>query len=632
MAFLPVGSSRVPDALISQLTTRNILDRQRELTITMNQLSTGELLNLPSDDPYAAVQGAKLLSAVEQNEQFQTNIESGVNVLSTVEQSLISISDAIDEARSLGLQYSSDTATDAEREAAASQIDAIVDSLLSVVNQQYMGEYLFAGQEITETPFTRDSNGITYTGDQGVLSALSNYGITFNTTVTPDSSIGTDSSAGQGGDLDPVIVLGTRLSELNDGEGVTLGEIILDDGASGSVRVDLSSADNIGDVIDMINDASTGITASINAAGNGLQLTSTGTVTVSDVQGGTTAKELGILASAAASPVVGGDLDPVVSLTTPLAALNGGAGIDQTSGLQIDNGPYSATIDLSAAVTVEDMLNTINSAGVRVRAEINEDNNGISVVSVYSGGDFSITETALTGTTAADLDIRTTNLDTLLADFNGGAGVSTIEGADIQITDRNGATYQVDLSNAKTVGDVKDAIETATGGVVLVDENPLGGIRLTDTTGGAGNFIVESMVDSAAAENLGILADVASSTILGTNNHQASVDGVFDTLLRLRDALADNDLTEIALVTSQLDDDRDRVLSAEGTVAARLSVMDSTATRVSAEGVQLQELAAQVLEPDFSETVTKLVNQQTALEAALSVTSKVLQGSLFDLL
>ena len=632
MAFLPVGTSRVPDVLISQLTTRNILDRQRELTVTMNQLSTGNALNVPSDDPFAAVQGSMLQSAIERKEQFITNIQAGMNALSTTEQALQSVSDAIDEARSIGLANSSTLATQAERDGAVAQIDAIIENLLSVTNQQYLGRYLFSGQQIGTEPFIRESTGVTFTGDQGLLSTLTDFGMTFDASITPDSSVGTDTAAGHGGDLDPAIVLGTRLSQLNDGEGVTLGEIVLDDGASGSVRVDLSNADTIEDVINMINNAPTTITAGINPAGDGLQLTSAGTVTVREVPGGTTAKDLGIRAEAVASPLVGSDLDPAVTLTTPLAALNGGAGIDQLSGLQIDNGPYSATIDLSTAVTVEDMLNTINAAGVRVRAEINEAGNGINVVGVFAGGGLSITETALTGTTAADLDIRTTNLDTLLADFNDGAGVHTIDGADFRITDRSGATYDIDLSNAETIRDVKTVIESTTGGVITVDENPLGGIRLTDNSGGAGNFIVEPLLDSAAADNLGITADVASSTILGANNHLAHSNSVYDSLLRLRDGLANGDVTVIQLATAQLNDDRDRVLAAGGTVGARLSVMDTTANRMSEELIQLQELAAKVLEPDFSETVTNLVNQQNALDAALSATSQVLQGSLFDLL
>ena len=52
------------------------------------------------------------------------------------------------------------------------------------------------------------------------------------------------------------------------------------------------------------------------------------TLSISDLGNGLTAKQLGIAGNSPAGSIVGGALNPTISLTTPLAALYGGAGID----------------------------------------------------------------------------------------------------------------------------------------------------------------------------------------------------------------------------------------------------------------------------------------------------------------
>lgn len=631
MVFLPVGATRVPDQLSQTLNQASILRRQQALSRTANELSTGRRINLPSDDPAGSVQVSVLQGLRERQEQFLTNVEHGATALSSLETTLRNMADVIDSAKAIAVRGGQNVLGEAERQGALVEVEAIIDNLLSIANKEFVGRPELAGQQIA-TPFVKDAGGVVFTGNNGLLQTLASLDETLALNITPNSSIGTDSTAGHGTDLDPDINAATRLAELNGGAGVARGTITVNVGA-GDVLVDLTSADSIGDVINAIDAAVGAGTASLNGTGNGLQLTGVGPITVRDTAGGSTARDLGILGESVAAPLVGLDLDPELRLTTPVSLLRSGAGIDLTSGLQITNGPYSATVDLTGSTTVEEVLNRINAAGVRVRAEINAERTGINVVSVLSGAAFSITETGLAGTTAADLGIRTTTLDTLLDDFQGRAGVHTIDGVDIRITTHAGGSFDVDLSAARTVRDVKDLIETATGGAVLVDENPLGGIRLTDTTAGAGNFAVLELNGSPAADDLGIAADVgAASTILGTDKHQARVEGLFDSLLRLRNGLMNNDTDEVRLAGAQLQQDSERVLSATGSLGARLQVLDITANRLRDESARLERDTSLVLDADFTETVTELVNRQTALQAALAASARLLQNSLLDFL
>lgn len=634
MAFSPVGVSRVSFQLNQRITQDNLRVRQQALTRASTELATGRRINLPSDDPSGATRASVLQLFQAKNQQFLSNVAAGTRALSITDQTLRGVSDAVISAVEISVRNAQSLQSDEEINADVSQIDAIIDQLLRDVNQKYLDRFTFAGQRVLRAPFERDGTGIVFRGDNRTLETLTGDDTIFDIGVTPNSAIGTDSIAGRSGDLNPDITLATRLSELNGGLGITRGVISIDVGG-GPTNVDLSFADNIGDVVNQINSALGAGTAAITPSGTGISLSGAGPITVLEIKGGTTAQDLGILTSGSPGPsFLGSDLNPRLGPSTPLSALNGGAGIDTSVPIRINNGPYSAVIDLSGANTVEDVLNRITSANVRVRAEINDDQNGINVLNVLAGSGFEIVENTAAGTAARDLGILTTNLSTPLGEFNNGLGVRFDSStADISITLRDGTTQSINLDGATNLQDVKNIIENAFGPAnIQLTPNPLGGILLTDLTGGAGNFIVSDINNSRAAEDLGITANVASATIAGSQTHLARVKGVFDSLLRLREGLVNRDLDEIEVAGQQLAGDRGRILDAIGSVGSRVQVLDNLSARITAENERLAIDTAEVLEPELAQTITDLLTQQNALQAALSATSVVLRQSLLDYL
>jgi flagellar hook-associated protein 3 FlgL len=168
---------------------------------------------------------------------------------------------------------------------------------------------------------------------------------------------------------------------------------------------------------------------------------------------------------------------------------------------------------------------------------------------------------------------------------------------------------------------------------VTVGFNPLGGLQLTDNTSGSGPFVVQDIDDSQAASDLGIAGSTTGGgTILGANNHQARVKGIFDTLLRMRDALQNRNVNELSVAATQVDSDQTRLLGARGSLGAQLQSLDQLDSRMADELAQLTLDTTQLVDADLSETVTKLAAQQTALQAALASGGRLLQGSLLDYL
>ncbi len=204
-----------------------------------------------------------------------------------------------------------------------------------------------------------------------------------------------------------------------------------------------------------------------------------------------------------------GFIDPAAHGETAWGA---GEEFDQDSGVSVQNAGGWQTVSFAAAERVEDLLNLLNDAGIGLKAKINDQGNGIDVRSRASGVDFSVGENG--GTTAAQLGLRTFTEETLLADLDYGRGVPDYaEGTDFTITRSDGVSFEIDVSGARTVGDVirridEHPVNNEPGGVPLSARLAVAGngIELVDESGGPGEVTVTRHMLSTAAIALGLIA------------------------------------------------------------------------------------------------------------------------------
>ena len=432
--------------------------------------------------------------------------------------------------------------------------------------------------------------------------------------------------------LSPDLSASTRISDLGGAanSGLQLGSITLGNGTV-TQTVDLSSASSIGDVVNLINQAAVGgITASITGQG----LTLTGSPTDNITVTGATAQDLGISTSStgagAGNPVVGGSLNPKVTLLTPLSSLNGGAGIDN-SGLTITNGQLSKTVTWSGAGTVQDMLNAINGAGLGVVAQINSAGTGINVLNASQGTSLSIGENG--GNTAADLGLQTLTLSTPLSQLNNGQGVQTAGGTtpDFQITARDGSTFQISISAAQTVQDVIDEINAATGGKVTASLATTGsGIVLTDSSGGTGTLGVSELNDSSAAADLGLNVAASGNTLTGTDVGAPSSAGIFGNLQTLMTALQSGNQQDITAAAQAIQTDISRVTESQGQTGAVQKELTNQQTDLQQQNTATQSLLSQLQNVDMAQAISQFSTLQTALEASLETAANTMQISLLN--
>jgi flagellar hook-associated protein 3 FlgL len=641
MAISSVIFGRTTNALQAERLISAVQRDQVDIARLQAQLSSGNRLQLPSDDPIAAIQIFALKDVLARQAIFQNNIQINQGYLSVTDQSLSTVADALNQAKAIAQQGIGSTLSDSDRKTLAVQAGALLQAVTNAGNAQYLGRYIFGGSYGTSAPFSSAGSGIVrYNGDSQSLQTYADFGFTVANNIDGLSAFAGLTPPIITSDLNPALSLATRITDLRGGAGVALGsiDVTVDDGSGPVTKtVDLTHADTLQDVKDRIENAFAGSGVSVTVAidpvtKSGLKITpSVGTVAIQNTPGSQTATQLGIVSTAATS-ISGSDLDPRLSIFTAVADLNNGAGIGSTvgTGLKIVNGSRTSLVDLDGAVTVQDVLNRIRAADPDVVADISPDGRGIAVSSRLSGADFSIGENG--GLNATNLGIRTFNSSTLLSQLNYGAGIALDQGAALTITRRDGTTSTVDLTGAATVQDVLDKINAVDPGHLRASLNAVGnGISLTDDSG-SGTLTVN---DNELARRLGIAGSDsggAAGVLIGRDVNPQQPPGALSILATLQRALQTGDNQTLTRLLSAIDAEINRVNSVRGAVGSRQKLMDAVNNQLGDTQITNKDSLSKLSDADLAQVISELLQKQQTLQATLQMAAQVNQLSLLNYL
>lgn len=653
-SFFPVVPGRTSDAQQRIRSVYQLQVDQMGLAGLQRQLSTGRRVEKPSDDPAAAIRAIGLQRAEEFKTQALQNLKSSQSFLTFTESNLSDVQSLLNEARGLAVQANTNTLSSSEREGLQSQLGAIIDRMVSLGNTRFQDRYLMSGASVSTVPLNLTGNSVRFNGDNlDMLSAADENDFVAHN-ITAQKALGViSSSVVSSFDLNPGVVASTRLEDLNGGRGVSQGVLQLSDGVS-QTTVDLAGSETIQDVVERLNLASVGsrsISASFNA--NSLVISysdgNTGTLRISDIGVGSTASDLGIESSTPnpTLPIVGGSLDPVLRRTTKLSQLNVGNGLNFQGGIKINQGGKSYTIELSNAQTIEDIINTVQRSGAAVQAGISPDGKSLQIKSVESGTDFSISESQ--GDLASRLGLRTFTSATRLEELNHGRGFNFSAGSDLVFETTTGGQLKIDLDGAITIQDVLDRINNNVANQLSTTRisasiNPINnGLVLTAGSAGATQPIkIIASGGSEAAWSLGLVptgATEAVGTLTGTEYRIAGsdpnpkeVDGIYNSLIRLRDAIGKEDLNGIDRSMLMLDSDLDRLTLTRGELGVRMQRIDRLQSSNESAQIELKSQESDAIEADLASVISEMSSRQIAQEASLRILGQTTKMSLFDFL
>lgn len=170
---------RITHGMMQENLLRNVQRNMRRLVDVQSTVSSGERMQIASDDPVAASKSMRAAHGLREIAQHRRNTNSARMRLSTEEAVLDQITDIMARGRELAITLGSDTADASGRLAGAAEVEQLMQEVIRLGNTVLDDEYVFAGHQSDAAPFQSDG---TYVGDLGQRQTEigSGYRVTMN--------------------------------------------------------------------------------------------------------------------------------------------------------------------------------------------------------------------------------------------------------------------------------------------------------------------------------------------------------------------------------------------------------------------------------------------------------------------
>ncbi len=202
----------IANQLVSNLNTDQTQQSQLE-----TQLSTGTLVNSPSDNPAAASSLMSLDSTLSRTQQYLTNANDGVGWLSLGTSTLNSVITTLQQAQQSVQALSGNTLTGSQAAitGTVAQLQSSMSEVLNLANTTYGNQAIFAGTGNVAQAY--DSSG-NYIGGGSAPTRTVAPGVTLPVAATGPAVFGTGTS----GLLGPTGVLQTLITDVQTGTPASL--------------------------------------------------------------------------------------------------------------------------------------------------------------------------------------------------------------------------------------------------------------------------------------------------------------------------------------------------------------------------------------------------------------------------
>lgn len=148
----------ISEVALTQALETQLSNQENSIANLQMQISSGQSLNKPSDNPTAVTQVLALSSQASQMTSWQANAATATSWLDTANSTANSVLDTMQSAQTLLLQAANQGAENPTGyEAIGHQLQGIVSNLLDLANTQYAGRAVFAGT--SASPVAYDSTG-----------------------------------------------------------------------------------------------------------------------------------------------------------------------------------------------------------------------------------------------------------------------------------------------------------------------------------------------------------------------------------------------------------------------------------------------------------------------------------------
>lgn len=215
---------RVTQAGFYNSAVSQMQQQQTKVFQTQEQLSSGQKIAKPSDDPALAAAANNLRSQMAENERYMTNLDRVMSTMKMQETAISSAVEQLNRIKVLGNQGSNDTYSDADRKSIAIEVRELINSLVDVANMRNTdGAYIFSGFTQQEKPFIEAGGAVTYRGSHDYQKVLIDEGRLMEMGLPGSAVFGSvhhvDDETGEPSGVDMFTELNNLVSALESGNG-----------------------------------------------------------------------------------------------------------------------------------------------------------------------------------------------------------------------------------------------------------------------------------------------------------------------------------------------------------------------------------------------------------------------------
>ena len=131
---------------------------QQSIDNVQQQISTGKIVNTPSDDPALAQRLMLLQDGVNQNNAYTQNVQYATSFLTQQSSALSSAVNLMTNVKTMLLSAANDQSPQ-DLQDYGTQLKQDINQLLDLANTNYGGKYIFGGTQTTSQPFFMNPNG-----------------------------------------------------------------------------------------------------------------------------------------------------------------------------------------------------------------------------------------------------------------------------------------------------------------------------------------------------------------------------------------------------------------------------------------------------------------------------------------
>jgi flagellar hook-associated protein 3 FlgL len=215
---------RITQSTLTNSFLRNLSKNLEHMQSYHDKLTSRKEVSKPSDDPLLVAKIMDMTKNIKQNEQYNSNISDTLGWVETQDTALNDATATLNRVRDLMIYGSNGSLSETDRLAIKDEVEMQVEQIADILNTNFDGRYIFAGQKTNDAPFEVDSGVLKYGGDNNNISREISQGVEIDL-VTSGSELTVAEGTSTDENKDLGVFLNKVVNALKDGKPEDLDNI-----------------------------------------------------------------------------------------------------------------------------------------------------------------------------------------------------------------------------------------------------------------------------------------------------------------------------------------------------------------------------------------------------------------------